>query len=308
MMALSRTGRRALVAMIACILLLPLSPQTSHGADRSTATGLVASADKLPELATLPDFTLTNRDGRVIHKSDLLGHVWIMDFIFTNCTQYCQLMTYQLNKMREQLKNEPNIHYISVSVDPTRDSPQALERYAKSKGADADDWLYLTGDRKTLLDLLRTLTLVPKNTTTINPGMHTTFFVLLDKNAEVRGFYERGADDAQQMLMHDAKELEGVQTGVAPAGGTPTPHVSAAPRVLSVHGVVKKIETDRLAADIQHEDIPALEMKAMTMSYRMADARVLEGIQAGDEVQFTLTESPQSGDFVVTQVVKAARR
>ena len=55
--------------------------------------------DPPPVLGQVPDFTLTNRDGRTVHLSDLAGAPWIADFIFTRCPASCPIMTARMAKL-----------------------------------------------------------------------------------------------------------------------------------------------------------------------------------------------------------------
>src|SRR5260370_866763 len=106
---------------LACVLLLAsLLPACT----RST---------NLPSYYRLPDFSLTDQSGKPVTLHDLSGKVWVADFIFTNCGGTCPVMTGKMRKLQEALP--PEIHLVSFSVDPERDTQKILAAYAEEYGA-----------------------------------------------------------------------------------------------------------------------------------------------------------------------------
>lgn len=93
------------------------------------------------------DFTFTNQAGENLSKSDLDGEFWIASFIFTNCETVCPPMTANKAYLQELLKEEglDNVALVSFSVDPERDTPEALEQYGEERGVTFDTAHFLTG-------------------------------------------------------------------------------------------------------------------------------------------------------------------
>jgi cytochrome oxidase Cu insertion factor (SCO1/SenC/PrrC family) len=156
----------------------------------------------------VPEFSLLESSGRTVTLHDLEGKVWVADFVFTNCAGTCPMMTGKMRKLQDVLPQE--IRMVSFSVDPTRDTPQALSAYAKSFGADNQRWWFLTGDQPTLYKLsTEGFKLALDNTrgTDAEPITHSTRFVLVDAHGAIRGYYG-GTDDADlTRLTNDAKKL-----------------------------------------------------------------------------------------------------
>jgi protein SCO1/2 len=156
----------------------------------------------------LPDFSLTDQTGSTVTLADLKGKVWIADFIFTSCGGMCPVMTDKMRKLSDTLPAE--IHLVSFTVDPDRDTPQVLAAYAAEHGAAKERWLFLTGDKKAIYDLCMNgfkLALDESGGTQLEPITHSTRFVLVDKNGDVRGYYsgEEAAD--LDRLSADVKKL-----------------------------------------------------------------------------------------------------
>ena len=156
----------------------------------------------------VPAFTLTDTDGRNIRQQDLAGKVWVADFIFTSCAGTCPLMTAQMRKLQDLLPHE--IGLVSFSVDPKRDTPEVLTRYARQFQADTQRWLFLTGDRQTIYNVTVNgfkLALDDTQGSEQEPITHSSRFALIDKNLNIRSYYS-GTDEADfQKLVQDAKSL-----------------------------------------------------------------------------------------------------
>src|SRR5690242_663297 len=100
---------------------------------------MTASCKRESELTrfySLPSFSLIDQTDRTITLADLKGKVWVADFIFTNCAGTCPMMTDKMRKLQDALPAE--IHMVSFTVDPARDTPKALAAYAAEHGATRD--------------------------------------------------------------------------------------------------------------------------------------------------------------------------
>jgi Cu/Ag efflux protein CusF len=93
-----------------------------------------------------------------------------------------------------------------------------------------------------------------------------------------------------------------------PTAETPNMAASKVGKTVNAHGIVKSIDPDHMGAEIMHNDIPELQMKAMTMKFKMAGNSVLNGINTGDEVNFVITEYLPDGNYAVTSMTKAAKK
>ena len=102
---------------------------------------------------TVPDFSLLQRDGRRITLADLRGKVWIANFIYTHCTDTCPLQSARMARLQEELNGEPDIRFVSITVDPELDTPEVLSEYASRFGADRNRWLFLTGEKRIIYAL-----------------------------------------------------------------------------------------------------------------------------------------------------------
>jgi protein SCO1/2 len=115
-------------------------------------------------------------------------------------------------KLQEELANEGKVTLVSISVDPEQDTPQVLSQYADRFKADPDRWLLLTGKKKEIYRLAQEgfrLSAVPASNGSqeTNEIFHSSRFVLVDSQAQIRGYYDSADPKALQRLRQDVKVL-----------------------------------------------------------------------------------------------------
>lgn len=168
----------------------------------------------LPVLSEVPDFVLTNQHGVVVTRSNLLGHVWIADIIFTRCAGPCPAMTRRLGELQSALPLEDSVRLVTLTTDPAHDTPEVLNLYAAKFGAQPHRWLFLTGTKAQIAHLAvdgLKLTAVEKD-----PGqraspddlfIHSTIFVVVDRRGRVRCVLESDQPGAKQKALDAIRAL-----------------------------------------------------------------------------------------------------
>src|SRR5215475_7711784 len=106
-----------------------------------------ASGEILPKIKPAPEFTLTNQDGKRLPLKELRGKVLAITFIFASCTDTCPLLTAKMAGIQNRLGPAfgPQAFFLSITVDPERDTPAVLKRYAEARRANTAGWAFLTG-------------------------------------------------------------------------------------------------------------------------------------------------------------------
>jgi len=94
-----------------------------------------------------PEFELVDQAGRAVRSADLRGRTLLVDFVYTECPGPCPILTSRHVKLQRMLPEalRGRVHFVSISLDPERDTPEALRAYAEARGADLADWSFLTG-------------------------------------------------------------------------------------------------------------------------------------------------------------------
>jgi protein SCO1/2 len=101
----------------------------------------------LPKIGPAPGFILTTQEGTQLSLQELRGKVVVVTFIYTNCTDTCSLLTARMAELQARLGADfgPAVFFVSITVDPERDTPEVLKRYAQAHGANLAGWAFLTG-------------------------------------------------------------------------------------------------------------------------------------------------------------------
>jgi len=165
---------------------------------------LAGCAADFPDVVRVVDFTLTERSGRPFSLAELKGRVWVADFIFTNCPGPCPVMTRRMRELHDALADEPRVKFVTFTVDPERDTPEELARYAERHGADPRRWFFLTGP---LDEITRVEVDGMKIGSRDYAAHHSTRFVLVDERGMVRAYYDATDDEKMAELPRDLARL-----------------------------------------------------------------------------------------------------
>ena len=145
----------------------------------------------LPKLFPVPATTLVNERGETVNLDALKGNVVVYDFIFTSCTGTCPIMTNNMRALTTLVDDDAPVRFVSISVDPARDTPAVLSQYAARVRNDSR-WTFLTGERDAIVDLsvkgfkLTAGDPMPGG----EPLLHSSRFAVADKQGVIRGYYD----------------------------------------------------------------------------------------------------------------------
>jgi cytochrome oxidase Cu insertion factor (SCO1/SenC/PrrC family) len=146
-------------------------------------------------------FSLTERSGKAVTDQDLRGKVWVASFVFTRCTGPCPAVTATVRRLQSELADQPDVMFVTFTVDPDRDRPDELKKYADHFKADPNRWLFLTGDEKAIHALVQRQfkqTATRKQGEDVKPGDefdHSTRLAVVDKKGVIRATFQGVRDD-----------------------------------------------------------------------------------------------------------------
>ena len=162
----------------------------------------------IPSYGTLPSFELVNQDSEPFGSAQLTGKIWIADFIFTSCPGPCPIISSRMSELQKPLE-KTDVHLVSFTVDPEKDTPQVLHDYAEKLKARPQRWDFLTGSRSTIYELTQDGFKLALSDGSEESGMpiHSTRVVLVDRHGAIRGYYDALAPDAVTKLLADANHL-----------------------------------------------------------------------------------------------------
>ena len=158
----------------------------------------------------VPDFVFTNQDERLISNEDYLGKVYVIEFFFTTCPTICPIMNDNMKRLEEAFGNRDDFGIASFTINPKKDTPEQLKRYAENLGVFSQNWHFLTGDASTIYELANTGFNIFAG---INPKVaggfeHQGYFALVDQNGYLRSRTDRFGNPIVYYLGIPESELD----------------------------------------------------------------------------------------------------
>lgn len=181
--------------------------------ERQLHERLAASVRQLDSFQKVPDFELIDQDGKKFTQADLLGHVWVADFIFTSCPMQCPGMSRRMRELQIAIHRMPEVRLVSFSVDPEDDTPEVLKKYAKSFMADTAQWFFLTGKPEMIHDIaykgfmLGFVETSAAEQPEFGRYSHSSKFAVIDKAGLVRSYHDGLGDMAINDIVRDISDL-----------------------------------------------------------------------------------------------------
>ncbi|MFG0326593.1 MAG: SCO family protein [Phycisphaerales bacterium JB037] len=214
LIALLVTGLIALGS--AAMLVVSLSSSKPGPTTTETNGPDPATPDQGLEGIRFPAFALIDQSGRPVDETVLDGKVTIVDFVFSNCPSICPAMTYRMSKLQERLGDVEGVRFLSVSIDPERDTPERLRAWAAEFDADLETWSFLTGERAVARGIAKAIGFGVEDTGqeiptseggTMSNIEHPTQMVLVGPDRQVLGLYPFAIPERVDALAERARAL-----------------------------------------------------------------------------------------------------
>ncbi|MCB1232520.1 MAG: SCO family protein [Verrucomicrobiae bacterium] len=153
-----------------------------------------ATIDRYREVS---DFTFTNQEGEAVSREELIGKVWVANFVFTSCGAECLILSQKMAALQNRFANREDVAFVSFSVDPQTDKPERLADYGKRWGADNARWQFFTGDPAALDAIIKESFLLPVARTPMEKAnlmtagfIHSNKLAIVDRQGVVRAYVE----------------------------------------------------------------------------------------------------------------------
>ena len=183
------------------------SPVSGAG---TSSVDLAPAADSDASFGPVADFTLTNQSGEATSLDELRGHPFVAAAIFTTCAGPCPKITGNMKRLQDELAGT-DVRLVSISVDPEYDTPELLQEYAESWGADAERWSFLTGEKPEIYELVKSgFWLAAQEDPDAPKGFHVTHktsIVAVDREGVRRGWYDGTEEKAVTRLIERMRFL-----------------------------------------------------------------------------------------------------
>ncbi|WP_343521696.1 SCO family protein [Pedobacter sp.] len=158
---------------------------------------------------TIPDWSFLNQDSVVTTNKVTDGKVYVTDFFFTSCTTICPTMHRNLMTVYNDFKANPDVMFVSYTIDFKYDKPHVLKKYAQKLGVDGPKWQFLYGTKDSVYTLAEKnyLVAVGEDSTAKDGYIHQGYLVLIDKDRRIRGAYDGTKPEQVAQLKKDIPVL-----------------------------------------------------------------------------------------------------
>jgi protein SCO1 len=157
----------------------------------------------------IPSFNFTGQDGKPVSDADFKGKIFVANFFFTSCPSVCPRVTSELMRVQKMFAAQRDFRMISHSVDPERDSVEALNQFGKQYLVNPSKWKLVTGKREEIYGLAEKGYLLIVGEDAKQPGgfFHSELLVLVDKEKRIRGYFDGMDPLSVDTLMAEIKVL-----------------------------------------------------------------------------------------------------
>jgi protein SCO1 len=168
-----------------------------------------AKPTRLADIGQAPRTVLADSDALSFDLSSLRGKVVLVSFVFTTCNGACPATTQTLVRIQQALRKaklwKNSIEFVSITLDPKRDTPEVLAHYARLFGADLPAWHFLTGKPAQVAAVIKAWGVWVKSDST---GVldHSSRIFLLDRQGHQREIYNLEFLKAESVL-EDVRDL-----------------------------------------------------------------------------------------------------
>ncbi len=176
---------------------------------------------KLPDLGSVPAFSLIDQDGKVFTEEALRDHPTVINFVFTRCDTICPVIAMKTQRLQDKTQDRKGagIKILTITVDPEFDTPARLAEFGARYSADPVRWRFLTGPKDKISELVTGALMnsmdrdgnLPSGSPNI---VHSGYFLLVDGNLMIRGVYDSNDIPRLDELERHARFL--VRTGGDP--------------------------------------------------------------------------------------------
>jgi len=155
---------------------------------------------------TLEDFNLASQDGKTVSFKTFGKKIMVINFFYTHCPTLCNQININVDSLAVVWAKNKMVSYVSVTVDPGRDSAVALKDYGK-RFKQSPNWMFLTGDTTTIYNLARNGLLVDALQTGKDDFIFSNKLILIDSQKRIRGYYSGVLTDDVTRLNDEIKVL-----------------------------------------------------------------------------------------------------
>jgi protein SCO1/2 len=161
------------------------------------------SRSDIPHLGKVPTFSFTERSGLAFGTEEMQGKITIVNFFFTNCKGPCPIMNTRVSELYKKYVTSNEVQFVSISVDPDRDSLTVLQEYAREYGVTDNRWMFIRAPIEEVHRVSEKGFMLAGEL----PTIHSTKLILVDRDLNIRGYYDSFEEEHLRLLTTHVRQL-----------------------------------------------------------------------------------------------------
>ncbi|WP_158825213.1 SCO family protein [Mucilaginibacter lacusdianchii] len=184
-------------------------PLPFYGPKQVAKTGHKFHGTYIPDTIyhKLDDFKLVNQEGKPITLKDFEYKIFIVNFFYSHCPSVCDVMNKNMQRLADAYGKNRMVKFVSITVDPERDTPETLKAYAQQYKARPNKWMFLSGDTTSIYSIARKGFLVNAVKVSDNDFVYDNRLILIDQEKRIRGYYD-GTKEADITRLNDEIKVQ----------------------------------------------------------------------------------------------------
>lgn len=147
----------------------------------------------LPVVGQAPEFSAVNVDGRTVSMDSLNGKVRLVTWFYSHCPDECPATAAYMQQVQDKFKQQNlfgnKVAFVSISIDPKGDTPDAVRKFGEHAGADTSGWYFLRPTAAQLPALLKQWNIQVQDTSDPEKIEHVIETDLVDQSGNIRKKY-----------------------------------------------------------------------------------------------------------------------
>lgn len=159
---------------------------------------------------TIGNFRFINQDSQIVTDKTFRDKIYVSDFFFTSCRTICPIMKTQMLRVYDSIKNDPDVLILSHTIDPRHDTVALLRDFAERLGVESSKWHFVTGNKDSIYRIAQTgyFATAMEDSTEPDGFIHSGAFLLIDRQARIRGKYDGTKEAEVDRLLGDIARLK----------------------------------------------------------------------------------------------------
>jgi len=193
---MKRANYRIIFALFVVILCVFYINTTRESSDSKSIIYSNEGNISLKPIQKVSYFNYPDQNDVAFSTNNLNDKVTVADFFFTGCPVICPDMMRHMRKLALDYKNNSDVQFLSISVDPLNDTKSIINNYILRHQANFNNWYFLESEASSIESLVTDGFLLSSDNL---PGAHSTKFILINSNAEIVGYYDPFSNEMDKL-------------------------------------------------------------------------------------------------------------